>query len=92
MKESFFSRLTRKFFRYTFISYVGVIVLVFALVYLFTQNTIRNFYIENLTTHLIQVGYSLKPEITALYEADDLAGMDRLVKEEIGRASCRERV
>ncbi|MCX6583416.1 MAG: ATP-binding protein [Candidatus Aminicenantes bacterium] len=81
MKESFFSRLTRKFFRYTFISYVGIIVLVFALVYFFTQNTIRKFYIENLTTHLIQVGYSLKPGITALYEADDLAGMDRLVKE-----------
>lgn len=81
MKESFFSRLTRKFFRHTFISYMGIIVLVFALVYLFTQNTIKNFYIENLTTHLIQVGYSLKPEIVALYEANDLAGMDRLVKE-----------
>jgi len=81
MKESFFSRLTRKFFRYTFISYVGIIVLVFALVYFFTQNTIRKFYIENLTTHLIQVGYSLKPEIAALFEAGDLAGMDRLVKE-----------
>ncbi|MDQ1351532.1 MAG: two-component system, OmpR family, phosphate regulon sensor histidine kinase PhoR, partial [Acidobacteriota bacterium] len=81
MRENFLSRSARTFFIRTFVSYVGVIALVLALVYLFTQNTIRKFYIENLTTHLSQVGYSLKPEITALYEAGDLAGMDRLVKE-----------
>lgn len=72
---------TRKFFFRTFISYVGIIVLVFALVYFFIQNTIRNFYIENLTTHLSQMGYSLKPEILELFNANNFDGMDRLVKE-----------
>jgi uncharacterized membrane-anchored protein YitT (DUF2179 family) len=73
MKENLLSRITRKFFMRTFISYVGVIVLVFALVYLFTQNAIKNYYIENLSTHLSHVGYSLKPEIIVLYENNDLA-------------------
>lgn len=81
MKENFISRSTRTFFIRTFISYVGIIALVLGLVYLFTQNAVKNFYIENLTTHLIQVGYSLKPGIQELYEANDLAGMDRLAKE-----------
>ncbi|HLP46043.1 MAG TPA: hypothetical protein VK469_08855, partial [Candidatus Kapabacteria bacterium] len=80
MIEHWAGRSTRKFFVHTFISYVGIIVLVFTLVYFFTQNTIRKFYIENLTTHLSQLGYSLKPGIMELFNANDLAGMDRLVK------------
>lgn len=71
----------RKFFFRTFISYVGIIILVFVLAFIFIQNSIRNFYIENLTTHLSQMGYSLRPEIMGLFNVNDLKGIDRLVKE-----------
>jgi two-component system phosphate regulon sensor histidine kinase PhoR len=59
---------------------VGIIFLVLALIFFFTQNTIRNFYIENLTAHLSQLGYSLKPEIEKLFAAKDPVAVDRLVK------------
>jgi len=81
MKNGFFSRWMRKFFVRTFISYVVIIVLVFLVIFLFTQSTIRHYYIENLKNHLGQVGHSLKPKVTDLYEEKDWQGLDRLAKE-----------
>ena len=74
-------KIRGKLFIRTFISYVVIIALVFILIYLFSQSTIRNFYLEELKTHLSQVGYSIKPEILDLYEKGDLKGIDLLVKE-----------
>ena len=81
MKETIFTKIKGKLFIRTFISYVVIIALVFILIYLFSQSTIRNFYMEELKTHLYQVGHSLKPEVLDLYEKGDRRGVDLLVKE-----------
>ena len=80
MKTNFFSRMMRKLFVRTFISYVGLIALVFLLIYLFSQNTIKHFYTETLNDQLRQVGHALKPKAVDLFEKNDMEGMDRLVK------------
>ncbi|MCK4763363.1 MAG: HAMP domain-containing protein [Candidatus Aminicenantes bacterium] len=79
--KNFLSNLMGKFFVRTFISYVVIIALVFLLVYLFFQGSMRHFYIENLKTRLIQVGHSLNPKISASYRENKFAEIDRLVKE-----------
>lgn len=71
----------RGFFVRTFISYVIIIVTVLVLIFLFSQGTIRNFYVDNLETRLKQVGYALMPKAVELYDAADIEGMDRLAKE-----------
>lgn len=81
MKDGFFIRLIRKFFVKTFASYVVIIASVFLLLYLFTQGTIRHFYVETLKNHLGQVGHSLKPEVVDLYEEKDWEGLDKLAKD-----------
>ena len=81
MKDGFFTRLMSKFFLRTFISYVIMILMMFVLIFLFSQSTIRNFYLENLKTRLKQVGHALMPKAVELYEAADIEGMDRLAKE-----------
>lgn len=81
MKDGFFTRLRSKFFVRTFLSYMTIILMVFALIFLFSQGTIRNFYIENLKTQLKQVGCALKPKAVELHEAANIRGMDRLAKE-----------
>jgi two-component system phosphate regulon sensor histidine kinase PhoR len=75
-----FTKIKGKIFIRTFISYVVIIALVFILIYLFSQNTIRNFYMEELKSQLSQVGYSLKPEVSELYQKGDKKGVDLLVK------------
>ena len=69
-----------KLFIRTFLSYVGIIALVFILLYLFSQRTIRNFYIDELKAHLAQVGHAIEPKVFDLYEANDKEGIDALVK------------
>jgi two-component system phosphate regulon sensor histidine kinase PhoR len=69
------------FFARAFINYLVIIVSVFLVMYLFSQGTIKNFYIENLKTHLKQVGLSLKPKVVDLYEQEDWSGLDKLAKE-----------
>lgn len=81
MKDGFFTRWMGKFFVRTFISYVVIIISVLLLVFLFSQDAINDFYIENLKTQLIQVGHALTLKAADLYEANDMAGMDRLAKE-----------
>ena len=81
MKEGFVTRLAGKFFVRTFISYVVIIVFVLLLVFLFSQDAINDFYIENLKTQLMQVGNALTLKVTDLFEANDIAGMDKLAKE-----------
>ncbi|MCP5109102.1 MAG: HAMP domain-containing protein [bacterium] len=71
----------RGFFVRTFTSYVIIILMVFVLIFLFSQGTIRNFYIENLETRLKQVGHALMPKAVELYDEADIEGMDRLAKE-----------
>jgi len=80
-RRGFIARWMNKFFVRTFISYVIIIFMVLVLIFLFSQSTIRNFYIENLKTQLKQVGFALKPKAVELYDAADLDGMDRLAKE-----------
>ena len=81
MRNTFFTKIKGKLFIRTFISYVTIIALVFILIYFFSQDTIRNFYMEELQTHLSQVGHSLEPEVLDLYEKGDKKGVDLLVKE-----------
>lgn len=80
-KESFFKRAKRQFFVRTLISYLVIISVVFALLYMFSQNSIRKFYTERLKTHLSQVGQSMKTEVSDLYEDSDPAALDRWIKE-----------
>lgn len=84
MKDGFFSRMMSKFFVRTFISYVLIILMVFVLIFLFSQNSIKTFYFDELESQLRQVGAALKPKAVELYEAADMEGMDRLAKE-VGR-------
>lgn len=58
--------------------------MVFVLIFLFSQGTIRDFYTANLETRLKQVGFALMPKAVELYAAADLEGMDRFAKE-VGR-------
>lgn len=81
MSITIFTKIKGKLFIRTFISYVSIIASAFILIYLFSQSTIRNFYLEELKTHLSQVGHSLKPEVLDLYEKGDRKGVDLLVKE-----------
>jgi len=84
MKPGIVGKLLQKFFVRTFISYVAIIVLVFTLLLLFSQSTVRNLYKDQLKKHLSQVGITLKPKILDFFEANDIAGMNRLVKQ-LGR-------
>jgi len=79
--KEIYTKIKGKIFIRTFISYVVIISLVFILIFLFSQDTIRNFYMEDLKTHLAQVGHSLEPEVLGLYEQGDKKGIDLLVKE-----------
>lgn len=81
MKKSFFKKLTQKLFFRTFVSYVGIIALVLILTFLFSQATIRQYYIDNVETHLHQIGRSLEPKFKELYEKGDSVELDRLAKE-----------
>lgn len=81
MKPGFFSKLLQRFFVRTFISYVAIIVLVFALIFLFSQSTVRLFYKSQLKTHLEQAGAMFKPKAVDLFQAGDMAGLDALVKQ-----------
>lgn len=81
MRANPYGRLLGTFFVRTFISFVGIIVVVFVSIYLFSQGTIKHFYIENLKSQLNQVGRALEPKAADLFEEQDLRGMDRLAKE-----------
>ncbi len=81
MRKTIFKKIKGKLFIRTFISYLVIIALVFILIYLFSQGTIRNFYMEELKTQLSRVGHSLKPGVLELYEKGDKKGVDLLVKE-----------
>lgn len=70
-----------KFFVRIFGSIIGVIVIVFGLVYIFSLTPIRDFYIEDLKTRLQQMGNFLEPHALALYDAHDLTALDQYVKQ-----------
>lgn len=80
-KESFFKRIKRKFFVRTLVSYLVIVFIVSALIYFFSQGTMRNFYTERLKTHLSQVAHSMTTEVSDLYAAGDTTAMDRWIKE-----------
>jgi len=79
-KENIFSKIVGKLFVRTFFSYVGIIALVFILLFLFSQKSIRNFYIDELKTHLLQVGHAIQPKVEDLYKEGNKKGIDALVK------------
>lgn len=69
-----------KLFLRIFISYMVITALVFILIYLFSQNTIKNFYIGELKNHLAHVGHSLKPGVLNLYQKGKSKDVDLLIK------------
>ncbi len=80
-KPGFFSRAMHKFFVRTFSSYMGMIILVLAVIYFLAMNTLWNFYMDDLKTNLSHTAQALSPKVMELYTAGDEAGVDKLVKE-----------
>ncbi len=75
------ARWLEKFFVRTFFSYMGVIVLVFLLIYFFSLAPIRDFYLEDLKTRLQQIGSTMQFKAIELYKAGDLTGLDHYIKQ-----------
>lgn len=63
--------MKRTIFLKTFVSYIGVSVLVLTLIYLLSQPTIKNFYINQLKKHLTQTAEAIKPQANKLYQNHD---------------------
>jgi two-component system phosphate regulon sensor histidine kinase PhoR len=80
-KPGFFSRAMHKSFVRTFSSYMGMIILVLAVIYFLAMNTLWNFYMDDLKTNLSHTAQALSPKVMELYTARDEAGVDKLVKE-----------
>jgi two-component system, OmpR family, phosphate regulon sensor histidine kinase PhoR len=79
-KETLPVRLIRTVFARVFVSYIVIIALVFLLVFLLSQGTVKRFYMQNLKKHLDQVGNSMAPKISELFDAGDSGAIDTLVK------------
>lgn len=80
MKQNQNKSWLRSFFVRTFLSYIIVIVMVFVLIYLFSQAPIRAFYVEKLKSRLTQVGHAFTPKAAELYHNNQVQALDRLVK------------
>ncbi len=77
-------RIKGRFFLRTFIGFLTVIVLLFSLVFLFYQNTIRTFYLDRLENQLVRLGHSLQPHFTLLLRSGDMTALRREV-EKLGK-------
>jgi len=80
MSKDGFLKFKRRFFIRTFTGYLAIIVLMFSLVYLFLQTAWRDFYLDQLKNHLVQLGQALTPGFTALYRAENLTELAAEVK------------
>lgn len=81
MKQGIMGRMMQRFFVRTFTSFFTIIALVFLLLFIISQGTIKSYYTENTRTHLNQVAIALTPKILDLFQNNDFENLDRLAKD-----------
>jgi len=80
MKKNIFNKLKHNFFARTFLGYMVVIAFAFGIILMVTLGAVREFFFDDLETHLTNVGKGLKFKIVDIYESGDYQTLDRMVK------------
>ncbi len=80
-KTKLLSFVFNRFFTQVFITYAILIILVFMVIYSFSIETLRSFYMKDLETHLTDVAHSMQTKISDLYKQGSEIDLDSYIKQ-----------